>query len=158
MGGIHTLKRVSICFKLFIEIPGKPGDCRKWSSVKIVKELRPAPKRTDTPLLVLPVDFRFTLNSLQCTAKGELWLMSFSLWGKKFLKPPDISFALTAAVLGTQVYGDHQDEMGIVGYFPSNLVKEQQVYQEAIKEVPTTVSISEGVGGWLRSWGNVDLF
>ncbi|XP_005068763.1 otoraplin [Mesocricetus auratus] len=36
------------------------------------------------------------------------------------------------------VYGDHQDEMGIVGYFPSKLVKEQRVYQEATKEVPTT--------------------
>ncbi|XP_045384198.1 otoraplin [Lemur catta] len=36
------------------------------------------------------------------------------------------------------VYGDDQDEMGIVGYFPSNLVKEQRVYQEATKEVPTT--------------------
>ncbi|XP_021508117.1 otoraplin [Meriones unguiculatus] len=36
------------------------------------------------------------------------------------------------------VYGDHQDEMGIVGYFPSNLVKEQRVYQEATKEIPTT--------------------
>ncbi|XP_051001022.1 otoraplin [Acomys russatus] len=36
------------------------------------------------------------------------------------------------------VYGDHKDEMGIVGYFPSKLVKEQQVYQEATKEIPTT--------------------
>uniref|UniRef100_A0A8C5K7G1 Otoraplin n=1 Tax=Jaculus jaculus TaxID=51337 RepID=A0A8C5K7G1_JACJA len=36
------------------------------------------------------------------------------------------------------VYGENQDEMGIVGYFPSNLVKEQRVYQEATKEVPTT--------------------
>ncbi|XP_040851801.1 otoraplin [Ochotona curzoniae] len=36
------------------------------------------------------------------------------------------------------VYGDSQDEMGIVGYFPSNLVEEQRVYQEATKEVPTT--------------------
>ncbi|EDL95187.1 otoraplin (predicted) [Rattus norvegicus] len=36
------------------------------------------------------------------------------------------------------VYGDHQDEMGIVGYFPSNLVREQRVYQEATKEIPTT--------------------
>ncbi|XP_008572798.1 PREDICTED: otoraplin [Galeopterus variegatus] len=37
------------------------------------------------------------------------------------------------------VYDDRQeDEMGIVGYFPSNLVKEQRVYQEATKVVPTT--------------------
>lgn len=79
--------------------------------------------------------------------------MEFSLWGKKFLKSPDINLSLTVAVLGTQVYSDHQDEMGIVGYFPSNLVKEQRVYQEATKEVPTTVSISEVAGGWLRSWG-----
>ncbi|OBS69978.1 hypothetical protein A6R68_01479, partial [Neotoma lepida] len=48
------------------------------------------------------------------------------------------SLSLTAAVLDTQVYSDHEDEMGIVGYFPSNLVKEQRVYQEATKEVPTT--------------------
>uniref|UniRef100_A0A8C2PFH6 Otoraplin n=1 Tax=Capra hircus TaxID=9925 RepID=A0A8C2PFH6_CAPHI len=34
------------------------------------------------------------------------------------------------------------DEMGTVGYFPSNLVQEQHVYQEATKEVPTTVSVS----------------
>ncbi|XP_053430284.1 otoraplin [Nycticebus coucang] len=36
------------------------------------------------------------------------------------------------------VYGADQDEMGTVGYFPSNLVKEQRVYKEATKEVPTT--------------------
>ncbi|XP_024608467.1 otoraplin [Neophocaena asiaeorientalis asiaeorientalis] len=37
------------------------------------------------------------------------------------------------------VYGDHpEDGMGTVGYFPSNLVLEQHVYQEATKEVPTT--------------------
>ncbi|KAI5131667.1 otoraplin [Manis pentadactyla] len=36
------------------------------------------------------------------------------------------------------VYGDrHEDEMGTVGYFPSSLVEEQHVYQEATKEVPT---------------------
>ncbi|XP_006860687.1 PREDICTED: otoraplin [Chrysochloris asiatica] len=36
------------------------------------------------------------------------------------------------------VYGDgHENEMGIVGYFPSTLVHEQRVYNEAIKEVPT---------------------
>lgn len=33
--------------------------------------------------------------------------------------------------------------MGTVGYFPRNLVEEQHVYQEATKEVPTTVSVSE---------------
>ncbi|XP_004376509.1 otoraplin [Trichechus manatus latirostris] len=37
------------------------------------------------------------------------------------------------------VYGDgHEDEMGIMGYFPSTLVHEQHVYKEATKEVPTT--------------------
>ncbi|XP_004481264.1 otoraplin [Dasypus novemcinctus] len=37
------------------------------------------------------------------------------------------------------VYGDnHEDSMGIVGYFPSSLVREQHVYQEATREVPTT--------------------
>lgn len=47
-------------------------------------------------------------------------------------------------LLGTQVYGDQpEDEMGTVGYFPSNLVQEQHVYQEATKEVPTTVSVLE---------------
>lgn len=50
---------------------------------------------------------------------------------------------LTVTLLGTQVYGDGQeDEMGTVGYFPSSLVEEQHVYQEATKEVPTTVSVS----------------
>jgi hypothetical protein len=56
---------------------------------------------------------------------------------------------MTVSLLGTQVYGDHQDEMGIVGYFPGSLVKEQRVYQEATKEVPTTVSISEVTRGRL---------
>lgn len=31
--------------------------------------------------------------------------------------------------------------MGTVGYFPSSLVEEEHVYQEATKEVPTTVSV-----------------
>ncbi|XP_059980495.1 otoraplin isoform X2 [Lagenorhynchus albirostris] len=45
------------------------------------------------------------------------------------------------------VYGDQpEDEMGTVGYFPSNLVQEQHVYQEATKEVPTTVSVLEVPG------------
>lgn len=58
-------------------------------------------------------------------------------------------------LLGTQVYGDHQeDEMGTVGYFPGNLVAEQHVYQEATKEVPTTVSGSDRVREELRSRGN----
>ncbi|TKC51073.1 hypothetical protein EI555_007002, partial [Monodon monoceros] len=47
----------------------------------------------------------------------------------------------------SSVYGDQpEDEMGTVGYFPSNLVQEQYVYQEATKEVPTTVSILEVPG------------
>lgn len=83
--------------------------------------------------------------------------MKLSLLAKRipavFSKDPHFSFALTDPLSGTQVYGDHQDEMGIVGYFPSNLVKEQRVYQEATKEVPTTVSISEVTTGGLRSWG-----
>lgn len=33
--------------------------------------------------------------------------------------------------------------MGMVGYFPRNLVEEQHVYQEATKEVLTTVSVLE---------------
>uniref|UniRef100_A0A6I8NYD7 Otoraplin n=1 Tax=Ornithorhynchus anatinus TaxID=9258 RepID=A0A6I8NYD7_ORNAN len=37
------------------------------------------------------------------------------------------------------VYSDQYDEgIGVVGYFPSTLVKEQHVYQEANKEIPTT--------------------
>ncbi|XP_007954747.1 otoraplin [Orycteropus afer afer] len=36
------------------------------------------------------------------------------------------------------VYHDHDNEMGIVGYFPSTLVHEKGVYKEATKEVPTT--------------------
>ncbi|XP_077017108.1 otoraplin [Tamandua tetradactyla] len=37
------------------------------------------------------------------------------------------------------VYGDGQeDSLGTVGYFPSSLVREQHVYQEATREVPTT--------------------
>lgn len=53
---------------------------------------------------------------------------------------------------GLQVYGDSQDEMGIVGYFPSNLVEEQRVYQEATKEVPTTVSVCRVIGEGLPAW------
>ncbi|NWW54100.1 OTOR protein, partial [Pedionomus torquatus] len=38
------------------------------------------------------------------------------------------------------VYGEqYEDHMGTVGYFPSSLVSEQHVYQEANKTVPTTV-------------------
>ncbi|XP_035746133.1 otoraplin [Egretta garzetta] len=37
------------------------------------------------------------------------------------------------------VYGEqYEDHMGTVGYFPSSLVSEQHVYQEASKTVPTT--------------------
>lgn len=62
-------------------------------------------------------------------------------WG--FLKEYHTHFPLSVTFLGTQVYGNQsEDEMGTVGYFPSNLVQEQHVYQEATKEVPTTVSIS----------------
>lgn len=69
-------------------------------------------------------------------SKEEAW---------QFLQGDTQSFPLTVALLGTQVYGDrHEDEIGTVGYFPSSLVEEQHVYQEATKEVPTTVSISEG--------------
>lgn len=61
-------------------------------------------------------------------------------WG--FPKEYHICFPLSVTFLGTQVYGNQsEDEMGTVGYFPSNLVQEQHVYQEATKEVPTTVSV-----------------
>ncbi|NXB33132.1 OTOR protein, partial [Eulacestoma nigropectus] len=37
-----------------------------------------------------------------------------------------------------KVYGEqYEDHMGTVGYFPSSLVSEQHVYQEAIKTFPT---------------------
>ncbi|XP_008934128.1 PREDICTED: otoraplin [Merops nubicus] len=37
------------------------------------------------------------------------------------------------------VYGEqYEDHMGTVGYFPSSLVSEQHVYQEANKTIPTT--------------------
>ncbi|XP_006122233.1 otoraplin isoform X2 [Pelodiscus sinensis] len=37
------------------------------------------------------------------------------------------------------VYGEqYEDQMGTVGYFPSSLVTEQHVYQEANKTIPTT--------------------
>ncbi|CAM5103723.1 unnamed protein product [Eretmochelys imbricata] len=37
------------------------------------------------------------------------------------------------------VYGEeYEDQMGTVGYFPSSLVSEQHVYQEANKTIPTT--------------------
>ncbi|KAF0871093.1 OTOR protein, partial [Crocuta crocuta] len=42
---------------------------------------------------------------------------------------------------GSVYGGDQDDEMGTVGYFPSSLVEEEHVYQEATKEVPTTVSV-----------------
>lgn len=75
-----------------------------------------------------------------------------------FLKQTHISSPLTVALLGTQVYGNHpEDEMGTVGYFPSNLVEEQHVYQEATKEVPTTVSVSDMARERPRSWGKVKL-
>lgn len=47
--------------------------------------------------------------------------------------------------------------MGTVGYFPSSLVEEQHVYQEATKEVPTTVSVSEQARGGLRLWGHAGV-
>uniref|UniRef100_A0A8C3ETE9 Uncharacterized protein n=1 Tax=Corvus moneduloides TaxID=1196302 RepID=A0A8C3ETE9_CORMO len=38
------------------------------------------------------------------------------------------------------VYGEqYEDHMGTVGYFPSSLVSEQHVYQEASKTTPTRV-------------------
>ncbi|XP_069090190.1 otoraplin [Pleurodeles waltl] len=37
------------------------------------------------------------------------------------------------------VYSDqYKDQMGVIGYFPSTVVKEGHVYQEAKKELPTT--------------------
>ncbi|MEE6474482.1 hypothetical protein FKM82_010397 [Ascaphus truei] len=37
------------------------------------------------------------------------------------------------------VYSDqYRDQMGVLGYFPSNLVTELHVYEEATKELPTT--------------------
>lgn len=74
-----------------------------------------------------------------------------------FSKSTQVSFLpLTIPLLDTQVYGSdrQEDEMGTVGYFPSNLVEEQHVYQEATKEVPTTVSVSDRARNGLRSWGN----
>ncbi|NWX91083.1 OTOR protein, partial [Nothoprocta pentlandii] len=42
------------------------------------------------------------------------------------------------------VYGEeYEDHMGTVGYFPSSLVSEQHVYQQANKTVPTTVRNSQ---------------
>ncbi|PKU29357.1 otoraplin [Limosa lapponica baueri] len=39
------------------------------------------------------------------------------------------------------VYGEqYEDHMGTVGYFPSSLVSEQHVYQEANKTIPTTAN------------------
>ncbi|XP_035256085.1 otoraplin-like [Anguilla anguilla] len=37
------------------------------------------------------------------------------------------------------VYSDrYVDQMGLIGYFPSNLVTEMQVYQESTEKMPTT--------------------
>lgn len=86
-----------------------------------------------------------------------LAVMSFSLTGKGM---PEVLWSLTSAFpwlfrFWVQVYGDdHEDEMGTVGYFPRNLVEEQHVYQEATKEVPTTVSVSEVARERLSSWHN----
>ncbi|KAB0401545.1 hypothetical protein E2I00_017613 [Balaenoptera physalus] len=84
---------------------------------------------------------------------GEFWAGSVR---RDYLKYIHI---LTYVALNiSSVYGDQpEDEMGTVGYFPSNLVQEQHVYQEATKEVPTMVSISGGAREGLRSQGNVDV-
>ncbi|NWZ64844.1 OTOR protein, partial [Acrocephalus arundinaceus] len=45
-----------------------------------------------------------------------------------------------AATPCLKVYGEqYADHMGAAGYFPSSLVSEQHVYQEANKTVPTRV-------------------
>ncbi|GAB0187722.1 otoraplin [Grus japonensis] len=63
---------------------------------------------------------------------GEFWAGS--------LKPDEDCFEVpnyTSPCL--KVYGEqYEDHMGTVGYFPSSLVSEQHVYQEANKTVPTT--------------------
>lgn len=49
---------------------------------------------------------------------------------------------ITAAALLLQVYGEHYvDQMGLIGYFPSNHVNETHVFQKKTVEIPTTVSI-----------------
>lgn len=49
---------------------------------------------------------------------------------------------ITAAALLLQVYGErYVDQMGVIGYFPSNYVNETHVFQEKTVEIPTTVSI-----------------
>ncbi|KAJ1156766.1 hypothetical protein NDU88_009483 [Pleurodeles waltl] len=54
------------------------------------------------------------------------------------------------------VYSDqYKDQMGVIGYFPSTVVKEGHVYQEAKKELPTTVSnlkAGQCVAGCMQIW------
>uniref|UniRef100_A0A8B9T0R4 Otoraplin n=1 Tax=Anas platyrhynchos TaxID=8839 RepID=A0A8B9T0R4_ANAPL len=53
---------------------------------------------------------------------------------------PDLKEKESGEFWAGSVYGEeYEDHMGTVGYFPSSLVSEQHVYQEANKTVPTTV-------------------
>lgn len=41
-----------------------------------------------------------------------------------------------------QVYGErYVDQMGIIGYFPSNHVNETQIFEKKTMEMPTTVNL-----------------
>ncbi|XP_009879722.1 PREDICTED: otoraplin [Charadrius vociferus] len=61
--------------------------------------------------------------------KGEL-IYVYS----KLVKENDSGEFWAGSVYGRQ----YEDHMGTVGYFPSSLVSEQHVYQEANKTLPTT--------------------
>lgn len=95
------------------------------------------------------MNFKFQCEPPKSRVKSEalavtLFLLTAKQVPECFSKRTHLSLPLTVALPGTQVYSDRQeDEMGTVGYFPRNLVEEQHVYQEATKEVPTTVSVSE---------------
>ena len=110
-------------------------------NAKVERPVRVGHKRIDTQFLWVDSVAGSELEKQDIGSYMILMDNREDAWG--FLKEYHIRFPLSVTFLGTQVYGNQsEDEMGTVGYFPSNLVQEQHVYQEATKEVPTTVSVS----------------
>ncbi|NXS18060.1 OTOR protein, partial [Mystacornis crossleyi] len=70
--------------------------------------------------------------------KGQLIYVYSKLVNEK----DSVEFWAASIRIDSCVYGEqYENHMGTVGYFPSSLVSEQHVYQEASKTVPTRVRI-----------------